>query len=63
MFGSQPSGYPLISHYEEVSFRGMLGLILAVMQQPVIVNIEAKGWEFQTYSVVSLFLGVFLSVN
>lgn len=39
-----------ISHYEEVNFYGWFGLVLAVQQQPVIVNIEASSEAFISYS-------------
>ena len=48
---TQVSGLPLVSHYEEVNFKGWFGLLLAVQQQPVVVNIDASGNEFQGWKV------------
>ncbi len=47
---SVPSGVQTTS-FEEVSFSGWLGLVLAVQQQPVVVAIDASTNRFQTFVV------------
>ena len=41
--------------FEEVSFSGWLGLLLAVQQQPVVVNIEASAPSFLNFKVRLIF--------
>lgn len=45
-----------LSQYEVVNFKGWFGLMLAVQQGPIVVNIEASEDSFINYERVIFFL-------
>ena len=48
-----PNGLVKLSQYEVINFKGWFGLLLAVQQSPVVVNIEASEDSFVNYVAVS----------
>ncbi len=48
-FQTVPNGLVKLSQYEVINFKGWFGLLLAVQQSPVVVNIEASEDSFVNY--------------